>query len=300
VIDHSTSLAETGDAPDPGPWPGPPPDEAGEPRRLLVRVLGEPVVLVPHPDGSYSSVHIRRSAGQQILVLLAVHRDGLSGADLKEALWPDVAGHAAHRSFLTTVSELRRTLRAAARQPVLLQRQQTGTIDGAWYRLDPDAVQVDVWRLQVLLDAADATTDPIHRHEILNAAAGLYLRERSGELAQGWDHEWLAPAREHVARHQIDLHVHLADLEPDHVTAIHLLRRALRGSPTNAAVHARLLHRHAAISDIDGLRRAVATLTEHLAADQLAADPETMRVIDALLANTSGTHAAWSIHVEGT
>ncbi|MEV4515591.1 bacterial transcriptional activator domain-containing protein [Dactylosporangium sp. NPDC049525] len=261
-------------------WPDPPPDEPGRPRRLLVRVLGVPAVLLPHPDGSHSTVQIRRSAGQQILVLLIIHRAGLSAAELKEAIWPDTPGKAAHRRFVTTVSELRRALHDAAKRPVLLQRRQSDDPAGAWYRLDTSTVQVDLWQLQALLDAAVATIDPIHRDQLLTEAADLYRTDLSGELAQGWDHEWLAAAREHVARHQIDVLTCLADVEPDPATAIQLLRQAKQVSPTNEAVHRRLMALHAAADDSTAMRRAAATLAEHLAEHHLTQDPTTVHPSD--------------------
>ncbi|MDG6106128.1 hypothetical protein Daura_06445 [Dactylosporangium aurantiacum] len=241
-------------------WPDPPPQDAGHVRRLLVRVLGVPVVLMPHPDGSLSAVHIRRSAGQQILVLLIVHPAGLSAADLKDAIWPTTPSSAAHRHFLTTVSELRRSLHDAAGRPVLLQRRRPGDPDGSWYRLDPAAVQVDLWRFRSVLDAAAVTTDPIHRYHLLTEAADL-----AGDLAQGWDHEWLATAREHIARHQMDVLTHLAGLAPDQPTAIQLLQQAQHVSPTNEVVHRELMALHAAAGDTNAMRRAAATYTEHLA-----------------------------------
>jgi DNA-binding SARP family transcriptional activator len=261
-------------------WPDPPPEGAGQPRRLLVRVLGVPAVLMPHPDGSHSPVPIRRSAGQQILVLLIVHRDGLSAAELKEAIWPDIPSSAAHRRFVTTVSELRRTLHDAAKRPVLLQRQQNDDPRGVWYRLDASTVQVDLWRLQALLDAAAATSDPLHRHQLLTEAADLYRTDLSGELAQGWDHQWLAAAREHVARHQIDVLTYLADVEPDRPTAIRLLQQAKQVSPTNEAVHRMLVALHAAAGDSTAMRKAAATHTEHLVEHHLTQDPTTVPLLD--------------------
>ncbi|MEU0557469.1 hypothetical protein [Dactylosporangium sp. NPDC006015] len=261
-------------------WPEPPPEEAVQPRRLLVRVLGVPAILMPHPDGSHSPVQIRRSAGQQMLVLLAVHRTGLSAAELKESVWPDIPSRAAHRSFQTTMSELRRTLHDAAHVPVLLQRQRRGDPTGAWYRLDTSTVQVDLWRLQALLNAAAATIDAVHRHQLLTEVAGLCRADASGELAQGWDYEWLAAVREHVTRHQIDVLTHLAETEPDPSTAIQLLRQALHVSPTNEAVHRRLMTLYAAAGDSTAMRCAAASYTEHLAAHHLTQDPTTVHPLD--------------------
>ncbi|GAB3861740.1 hypothetical protein ACFPIJ_12145 [Dactylosporangium cerinum] len=262
-------------------WPRTPPAVAHMPRRLQVRVLGRPVVLRPYPDGSTAPVVIRRSAGRQVLLLLAVHRDPVSAEMVKRAVWPDEPGTAVHRRFLTTMSELRLALADAAGQPVLLQSTNTARPGDTRYWLDPDTVDVDLWRLHDLLDAADSTVETARRLRLLRHAADLC----HGDLAEGSAEEWLTVERERLARHALDLRVHLADLEPDHDTAVRLLRRALRDAPGNEAVHRRLLLRHSAAGDADGLRRAAATLIEHLTAAGNEPEPDTTQVIAAVLAD---------------
>ncbi|GAB3852251.1 hypothetical protein ACFPIJ_42270 [Dactylosporangium cerinum] len=266
-----------------GTWPRTPPAVAHMPRRLQVRVLGRPVVLRPYPDGSTAPVVIRRSAGRQILLMLAVHRDPVSADMVKKAVWPDEPGTAVHRRYLTTMSELRLALVDAAGQPVLLQSTNTARPGNTRYWLDPDTVDVDLWRLHDLLDAADSTVETAGRLLLLRQAADLC----HGELAEGSAEEWLTVEQERLARHALDLRVHLADLEPDHGTAVRLLRRALRDAPGNESVHRRLLLRHAAAGDADGLRRAAATLTEHLTAAGIEPEPDTVQVIAAVLADAA-------------
>ncbi|MGI5243323.1 AfsR/SARP family transcriptional regulator [Dactylosporangium sp. CA-139066] len=249
-------VAEAADVP--AAWPDPPPAEAAAERRLLIQVLGEPQVLRPHPDGTHSPVGIRRTAGRQILVLLALHRAGVNADVLKEAIWPDVPSAAAHRRFLTTMSELGRALHTAAGRTVLRHDDAAG-ITPRRYRLDPAAAQVDIWHLQDLVTAAVTSADPDTRRALLQAAAGL----NRGELAAGWDRPWLLPDRERLARHLLDIVVELADTEPDHSTALRLLRQALRLAPGNDAVYQRILQRHADAGDADGLRRTTAALAEH-------------------------------------
>jgi DNA-binding SARP family transcriptional activator len=266
-------------------WPDPPPDTAGEVRRLLLQVLGEVRVLRPHPDGGYSPVLVRRSAAQQILVLLALHRDGRTDDEIQEALWPNVARSVARRRYATTMSELRRALHDAAGRPVLLHHDPAGPPADDTprrYWLDPAAIQVDVWRLQGLLDAAAATTDRAYRRLLLAAASGM----AHGEPAAGWAHEWLRADRERVVRHLLDVHTYLADLEPDDHAALRLLHQALELAPTNEHLHRRVLQRHAAAGDHNGLRRAAATLIEHLTAHNLQPEPATVTLLTTLLTDT--------------
>nr|BFE56438.1 hypothetical protein GCM10020063_009640 [Dactylosporangium thailandense] len=272
-VDHDIAAANSIEG-----WPDPPPGTAGQVRRLLIRVLGEVTVLRPHPDGSHSPVSIRRSAGQQILVLLALHRDGLTDSELRQALWPDVPSSAAQRRYATTMSELRRTLHTAAGRPVLVQDPADPVRRRHPHRLDPAAVQVDIWRLQGLLDTAATTDDPTYRRLLLAAAAGV----SGGELAAGWTYAWLLEDRERLVRHLLDVATHLADSEPDHHAALRLLHQALQLAPTNEHLHQRVLQRHAAAGDHDGLRRAAATLTEHLTAHSLQPEPATVTLLTTL------------------
>ncbi|WP_432830715.1 hypothetical protein [Dactylosporangium sp. CA-092794] len=264
-------------------WPDPPPAPSGEPGRLLVQVLGEPAVLRPHGDGSHQPVPIRRGASRQLLVLLALNRGGIGADQLQEALWPDTTRSPAYHNFHTAMSALRHTLQDAAGRPVLRQDDPAGAPPGQRsYWLDPAAVQVDLWRLQDLCDAADTTTNPHRRRALLQAAADV----PGGELAAGWRHGWLSTDREHVARHLLDLYTHLADTEPDHDTALHLLHRAAALAPANQAVHRRILHRHAAAGDHHGLHRAITTLTGNLTAAGQPPEPATTDLITSLQTGT--------------
>ncbi|GLL08022.1 AfsR/SARP family transcriptional regulator [Dactylosporangium matsuzakiense] len=263
-------------------WPDAPPSAAGMPRRLLIRVLGVVTVLRPHPDGTRSPVPIRRTASQQILLLLILHRGGRTDDELKEALWPDVPGKAAQRSYQTSLSELHRTLHDAAGRPVIVHDDPPDPSTGRTSRrrrIDPAAVQVDLWHLQGLLDAAATATDPAYRKVLLDTAA----RTTTGELATGWSFPWLLEQRERTIRRLIDVHTDLADHAPDHRTALRLLQQALQLAPTNEHLHRRVLQRHAEAGDQDGLRRAIATLTEHLTAHDLRPEQETAKLITDLL-----------------
>jgi DNA-binding SARP family transcriptional activator len=235
-----------------GPSPEAQPGQAST--ELLLRVLGPVDLRKVYPDGSHTSVRLRRAAAAQILAYLAVQRDGATSDEIKEALWPDVAGSLADRRFQVTMSDLRGVLHAAAGVAVLHPRRAT-------HRLDPDAIRVDLWQLHDLLDKAATSINEEVQQALLNDA--IHLDE--GEFAEGLDADWLHTVRESTVRHLIDVYCHLAGAAPDHEHAVGLLRRAIRLAPQNETLYQALISRLDAAGNIEGARRARATLTQRLA-----------------------------------
>jgi DNA-binding SARP family transcriptional activator len=250
-------------------------------RRLRLRVLGPVTLLRPHPDGSASTVHIRRTASLQLLVYLAIHRDGAANDELKEALWPDVANSAATRRLATNLSELRRVLQDAAGGTVL--QRTTSPPDGGntRYQLDRDLIQVDLWQLHDLLNTATTAAGSTGRATLLHDAAAL----DRGALAQGLPGEWLDIDRETTARHLVDVYVHLADLETDDHAALRLLRRATEVAPHNEPLYRAVMRRHAAANDPNGVRSVLATAMARLAELGTAPDDETLNLAAGLCAD---------------
>jgi DNA-binding SARP family transcriptional activator len=255
---HGVSAADGG-AVFGGGWPDPPP-APGTPRRLILRIMGVPSVAVAYPDGTVGEVRIRRSAGWQILVYLAVHRTGATSSELKEALWPDVPSSAARARLNTTISELRNTLHRVADTAVVRSAVDRTDPDRSRHWLDPDRIQVDLWHWSDARTTADTTTDPGTRRQILTAATAVC----AGDLGHGLAAGWIGPDREQVARQVIDVLAELADTEPDHDTAVALLYQAIRAAPHNEALYRRVMRRHAAAGNPDGLQRTLTTLTERL------------------------------------
>jgi two-component SAPR family response regulator len=173
-------------------------------------------------------VEIGRSAGLQILALLALHPAGLTSRQLAEAIWPNLRPHLASGRFHTTISDLRRTLHTAAGSQEVVARTS------GRYQLNPSQVQVDVWRLRSYIDAAATLSRPGDREAALRAVIDTY----TGELAVGHQWPWLPPHRESLRRSVIDAYTALAAARPDQ--AIYLRLAATRIDPVNA-----YLNRHA-------------------------------------------------------
>ncbi|MBQ1052296.1 hypothetical protein KBX50_28055 [Micromonospora sp. C51] len=206
-------------------------------KRMRVRVLGEPALLV---DGT--ALTVRRTAARQALIFLAVHPDGVDSHLMAEALWPGLPGQRLTGRLYTTLSELR----TAARTTGLPIIDRTGDR----YRLHPDHVDVDLWHFHRAVDRAAATlTDHTTAWQ---AVVDAY----TGDLAAGHTWAWLDPHRESIRRHVLDAYAALAAAAPDPRQALAYLQDGIRVDPYNADLH----HRAASI---------LASLGEHIAAADL-------------------------------
>jgi DNA-binding SARP family transcriptional activator len=220
--------------------------------RLRLRVLGAPSI---HDAGATgAALHLRRSAAVQLLVFLAVHRDGATTGQLAAALWPGLRPHVAVDRFHTPHSSLRTALRRAAGVHVLVR-------DGDRYRLDDQHLDVDLWRLHAAVNDAATALDPADRQRALQAAGDAY----TGDLAAGRHWPWLAAPREAARRHAIDAYATLAALQPDPQSALASLQNAIRIDPCNEELHRQAMRGYAAIGDSPTARRLLAAFTSRLA-----------------------------------
>jgi DNA-binding SARP family transcriptional activator len=224
-----------------GQWGGP----------LRLRLLG--AVTIHHHA---TPVVLRRSAALQILAFLAVHAGGATGGQLIEVVWPGLRPHAGAGRLHTAVSSIRTALPTAASVEVVLRV-------GDRYRLVPEHLDVDLWRLRAAVHTAASALDPADRRRALQAVVGEY----TGELAAGHQWPWLAPHREAVRRHILDAYAALAADEPDPRAAARLLQDGLRVDPFNEDLHQRAIRAYtatgahaAAQAVLDGLTRRLAAV----------------------------------------
>lgn len=159
---------------------------------LALTVLGPPTLTLRG-----ASVHLRRSAAMQALVLLAVHRDGVTARKLGKALWPAEGPHATSSRVYTTMSALRRTLTDQTGVPVVNR-------DSDRYRLDPDHIGVDLWDLE---DAVAASSAPTVDGRDRATAYRRVIDGYTGELAAGHAWPWLEPHRERLRHHVLDAYI---------------------------------------------------------------------------------------------
>ncbi|MFB6393545.1 BTAD domain-containing putative transcriptional regulator [Polymorphospora lycopeni] len=223
----------------------PPAVETG---RLRLRVLGRLEITC---DGT--PLVVRRSAAWQVLVLLAVHADGVPSERMARMIWPHHRSAVTTTRLYTTVSDLRGTLRAATGSGIIAR-------EGDLYRLDPDHITVDLWELRCTLQAAARAVTPSARQQVLGAIVG-----RPPEpLAEGRPWPWLAAAREALRREVIDAHTTLAGA-CDPQTALVLLQEAINVDPLNEDLYRRTARALADTGQHTAIPTLIDTYADHLA-----------------------------------
>ena len=145
----------------PNPWPTP----TGTPgTKAVARVLGSPALL--YPDGT--PVDSLREAALELLVYLAVHRDGAALDDIKEALYPDATIHRATQRLATDVANLRNRVRHISAPTG--DRADPVINTGGRYHLNSDLVDVDWWTVHDLATSAKHSEDREERMRFLREA----------------------------------------------------------------------------------------------------------------------------------
>jgi DNA-binding SARP family transcriptional activator len=160
-----------------------------------------------------------------LLVYLALNPAGATGIDLAMVLWPQLHPNSTTNRIYNIISTVHRTLDTAAGGPTI-------TRAGDRYRLNPDHVEVDLWRLLEVVRAASSPLYATQRAAVLRQVIDAY----TGDLADGWPRPWLDPHRETVRRQILDAYTAFADNQADPATAVHLLQEARQVDPDNDEV----------------------------------------------------------------
>jgi nucleoid-associated protein YgaU/DNA-binding SARP family transcriptional activator len=234
--------------------------DTGEDRaapKAPVRVLGRPRVEDP-PAG----VKVR-SAAIELMVYLAVYRDGAHADQIMDDLLPEVRHRLAAGRLHTAASNLRHLLAGAAGDgdPGDYVVKERGR-----YRLNPRAVDVDLWRLRAACARAAATREPPARLAALLEACDAYR----GELAEGCDYEWITSHRQGARVLGVDAHT-AAAAESDPGEAGRLLRAAVEHDPANEEVCQQAMRAYARLGDAEAIRSLLRQLA--LALDDIGAEP---------------------------
>jgi DNA-binding SARP family transcriptional activator len=207
-----------------------------------------------------------RAKAAELAVYLACHPDGADTATITDVLLPDTRMSTAKQQVHTNASNLRHVLgRAGGPIPAgyLLKRGPS-----ARYRLDPDTVEVDLWRLRDLLARAQRTSPP-RRTELLREACDLY----AAPLADGCHYDWVEPHRERARQWATEAHLLLADdlIGPDPQAAADVLDKAIGLDRYNEELYRKAMHARHALRDAEGIRALLRALTKAIA--DLDAEP---------------------------
>jgi Bacterial transcriptional activator domain/LysM domain len=225
-----------------------------EPDRLVL-----PVVDLGAPEDATSEVEVRvlgpielagaaridRPKSAELIVCLALHRQGLDADRLSEALWPGkpLVGN----TLYTTASVARAALGSASDGGLLLPR----TSDGR-YRLSP-AATLDWERFLALAEQGRSLGG--HGADALGRALEL-VRGRPFESTRPGSYEWTVVHQAEMEAQIAEAAEQLADrrLEAgDHAGATWAARRGLRASPDNERLYRVLLRAAHAAGNLAGV-----------------------------------------------
>ncbi|WP_046565587.1 hypothetical protein [Micromonospora sp. HK10] len=205
--------------------------------RVQVRILGRPALLA-----GGEPVTIRRSAALQVLVFLAVNPEGATTTDLVQAIWPGLSAHAVTGRLYTTLSDLRAAIRTATSATVVAHTDDR-------YHLNPDRVDVDLWRLHAAAHhAATTLTDP-------TPAWQTVIDTYTGDLAAGHTWAWIDPPREAARRLVLDAYASAAAAQTEPQHRLRLLQDAIRVDPYNHTLHQLAADQLEALGDADAAAR---------------------------------------------
>jgi len=215
-----------------------------KPQPVRIRLLGPPTIH----DRDGAPVPGLRHHARQLLVYLILHRAGADLPDIMEAFWPTATMRRASERLSTEVSDLRGRVRQATADP----KAQAVINTGGRYHLNPDLLDIDVWRFADALRRAAASTEPAAKTQALCEAIDAH----TGTLADGYDYDWIEPPREQMRRHAITARLHLAELlaSRDAHAAADLTRAAAALDPYNEDLARKAMTALARIGDADGIR----------------------------------------------
>lgn len=243
-------------------------EPASETTKIQVRILGRPRILDRHGK----PITGLRTAAIQTLVLLAVRRTHIAKIDLWEALFPEATMQRAEERFAVTIADLRNGFRRAGGDRSVNAVPNLG----GRYHLDPNLVEVDLWRFDDYLATAGRITDLEVRRDHLRRAVALH----AGPLADGTDYDWTEPVQHAHTSRVIDALVALAESAHDPSEAAELLDQACELAPGNTAVFQLALRAFGQAQDLDRTRVAVDRYLAVLNELDVGLDTATERLIE--------------------
>ncbi|MCI4066163.1 LysM peptidoglycan-binding domain-containing protein [Micromonospora sp. R77] len=268
---HTTAAGSTAAT---TPETPPPPDEpdTGTTSQVRITVLGPPAITDANPQRTL------RAKSLELLVYLAC-RDGTASTEaILDDLLPDAPARKAVHRLHTYVSDLRSALRHHAGPGTYLTHPRHH------YQLNPDRLDVDLWRMRAAIRAANTATTTPARIAALRRAVDTYR----APLAEGCAYEWLEPYREAVRREALHAAVALTEeLEGQPAEQLAVIDQAITHHPYTEQLYQAAMRARAELGDADGIRALRRTVTHHLAEIDTQPSAETLTLADTLLADLS-------------
>ena len=227
---------------------------------IAVRLFGPYEIIV---DGETVASGLRGVA-RELLAWYLLRPEGASIGAAVDACWSNTDPVEVSTKFWRAASDLRKHIGRVARPATQLLVQV-----GDAYRLDPQAIECDLWQFQAALTDAAGASDDTSTRDALRRVVACYR----GEFVENADYRWVEPVRQDLHRRALDAYLRLAELEeqfgaPDAAEevlgrAIELDRYAeepyrrlmtlqgVRDRPDTVAATWRLLERRLAEIDVD-------------------------------------------------
>jgi DNA-binding SARP family transcriptional activator/nucleoid-associated protein YgaU len=244
--------------------------EAEKPGQIEVTVLGEAGIVAVDPD------RLPRRKALELLVYLAVHDGSATVEAILDDLLPDAPASKAPERLHTYVSDLRSVMRRVGGPATYLTHPHQR------YTLNPDVVDVDLWRMRAAIREAHQAGDPRQRIDALQQAVDAYR----GPLADGADYEWAESYREAIRQQALDAHLALADaLADDPAAQARVLEAAIGHSPYSEHLYQRAMRIRAALGHLDAIRTLRRALDRALAEIDAEPSDDTITLADELIAD---------------
>lgn len=242
------------------------PQRTGHPP-VTLRLLGVPSLSTqsgPITKGFRSDIF-------PILAYLAGHPHGRTLKQIWHDVLPDQSEASAKADIRAAMTRMRTTVRKAADR------------DGAYllyenehYRIDPNLIEVDVWRMNAHIATANNATDEQSKLDALLAATACY----QGEFAANVDLWWANDQRPAYHKQAVDCYAHIAEIhesaKPD--SALAALNSAIEIDGMNEFLHQTVMRIQARLGRLDAVKRTMDDLRHRLAGINSEPSEATQRV----------------------
>jgi DNA-binding SARP family transcriptional activator len=217
---------------------------------------------------------------RELLVLLAVHPDGITRDRLADTLWPDTSAGRPFATLSKNLVRLRRSIAAATEGQVC----EIVLASGDRYQLDPEVIATDFSVFSDALIARRAASSDEQRKTAYRTVVAAYR----GELGEGLTAEWLETSREAVRRDAVDAATSLARLlaGTDVRAALDMLETGRAFDPYNEAIYRDIMRLQRRLGQPDAIERTLALLTTRLAELDEQPTPETLTLAHRLQSAT--------------
>jgi DNA-binding SARP family transcriptional activator len=254
---------------------------------LALSVLG-PVRLTwtpPDPPAGPAAVSLDITGAvsarlRELLVLLAVHPDGITRDRLADTLWPDTSAGRPFATLNKNLVRLRHSIVAATEGHIC----EIVLASGDRHHLDPEVIATDFSVFSAALAARRAADSDEQRTTTYRAVVAAYR----GELGEGLAAEWLETSREAVRRDAVDSATGLARLlaGTDVRAALDMLETGRAFDPYNEAIYCDIMRLQRRLRQPDAIERTLVLLTTRLAELDERPAPETLTLAHRLQSAT--------------